>query len=158
MPETGAAFEITYATTPKALAADLARVPVVARTLIAARMEGVARQMQARVQRNAAAIPVHGDTATGLRQSIGRATKAHVTVTRAGITATVAVDPAAMPAGQEKLPALMEGPGWKHPVFGSPDAAVFQPGHAYFKPAVDPLLPAMGAAQAAGMAEATRNL
>jgi hypothetical protein len=51
----------------------------------------------------------------------------------------------------------MEGPGWKHEVFGNP-VYVFQPGHAYFRRGIDPLLPLMREAQTAALNEATRTV
>jgi hypothetical protein len=120
-------------------------------------MRGVGELMKTAVQANALAIPVHGEASTGLRQALARATKVRTTVTPAAVSVHVAVDSAAMPPGQEKLPNLMEGPGWKHEVFGNP-VTVFQPGHAYFRRGIDPLLPLMREAQTAALNEATRTI
>ena len=150
-------FEITGAGELQALAGRLKRVPVAARAQTAARMGAVGELMKTAVQANALAIPASGETATGLRQALAAATKVRTTVTPAAVSVHVAVDPTAMPQGQEKLPALMEGPGWTHQVFGNPWTA-FQRGHPYFRRGVDPLLPLMRDAEIRAVDEATRTI
>ena len=150
-------FEITGGKELEALAGRLARVPAAARTQLRTRMHAVGAPMKSSVQTHALAIPVHGEAATGLRRSIAAATKVRTTVTPESVSVRVEVDPKAMPPGQEKLPALMESAGWTHEVFGRKDT-VFQPGHAYFKPAVDPYLPIMQRAVESAITEATRTI
>jgi len=150
------AFEITGGDQLSALAGRLGRVPAAMRTQTVARMQAVGEQMKTAVQRNALAIPVKGEETTGLRHAIAAATKVRTRVSPRSVDVRVAVDSTAMPPGQEKLPALMESAGWTHPTFGSRPAQVFQPGHLYFHPAIEPLLPLMQSAIDSAAADATR--
>jgi hypothetical protein len=155
MPD--AAFEITGADQWLALAERLVRVPEEARLGQRAKMRAVGASMRTAVQTNALTIPVHGTASTGLRQALARATKLRTTGTPETVSVRVEVDSSAMPPGMEKLPSLMEGRGWTHPVYGH-SVTVFQPGHAYFKPAVDPYLPVMRTAIESGYYEAARKI
>jgi hypothetical protein len=142
----------------EALAGRLTRAPAAIQAQLRARTRPVGEQMKTAVQRNALAIPVHGDAGSGLRRNIAGATRTRVLASPEMVTVRVWVDPAAMPAGQEKLPALMEGPGWTHQVFGNPDTKVFQQGHRYFKSAVDSLMPTMRLAVDRAITDVTRTI
>jgi hypothetical protein len=150
-------FDITGGKELEVLAGRLVKVPAATKVQLRARMRAAGQPMKTAVQRNALDIPVHGEKSTGLRQALARATKLRTTVTSRAVAVRVEVDPSAMPAGQEKLPALMESSGWTHEVFGRKDTA-FQRGHAYFIPGISPHLPGMQAAVESAIADAVKTI
>jgi hypothetical protein len=146
---------ITGAGDLRILATDLKQLPAKLQPKLRTRLSAAGEPMKTAVQRHALAIPATGPS-TGLRQQIAAATKIRTTVTSDTVKVRVWVDSSAMPPGQEALPALMENAGWKHPVFGR--GSVFQRGHAYFNPAVTPLLPSMHTAVERAVDEAIRTI
>lgn len=90
------------------------------------------------------AIPSKGKSKNHLRQNMARALRVKVTISQANSRVRLEVDPRKMPAGQERLPGLMEGEArapWRHPVFGDTKTWVTQPHHPAFYPAVQANLP-----------------
>lgn len=101
-------------------------------------------------QDSALSIPAAGPASTGLRSSIARATQIRIVTGGVNVVVRVWVNPARMPAGQQSLPALMEGLSkWRHPTFSEDEGWVTQPAHPYFAPAVE--LAGLKAAQKAAI-------
>jgi hypothetical protein len=128
--------DLKVAASPKGLRGELRR-----------NIAAAVQPMKQQVQRNAFAIPAAGSKQTGLRVAIMRATKIRISLTSRNVLVRLMVDASSMPAGQEQLPALMEGDGvkWRHPVYGNTETWVAQASHPYFRPAIPPHLPGVNA-------------
>ena len=150
------AFEITGAEALRAMSGELVRIPPRLRAQLRTRMQPPAAAMKTAVQRNALAIPARGDKHTGLRHALAAVTKVDTRVSSDEVTVRIWVDSASMPPGQGKLPALVESPGWTHPIYGHGHA--FQWGHPYFQRAIEPLLPTMRAAVDQAVNDATNGI
>lgn len=93
--------------------------------------------MVAEVRRNAFNIPATGDTSSGLRVSLMRATRARIATAGRNVTVGLIVDGKKMPQGQEGLPGLMEGERrWRHPLFGDTEHWYGQKSHPFVGPAI----------------------
>jgi hypothetical protein len=121
------------------------------------------KPMQTAVKANALAIPAKGPDHTGLRRAIARATKIRIGTSSRNTMVRLWVNPALMPAGQETLPAHMEGDSsngkWRHPVFGHASQPwVGQKSHPYFRPAVAPRIVGVRAAAVAAARETAASI
>ena len=98
-------------------------------------------------------------TAHGLRASIARGVKSRVKYSGIIVGARIAVDASALPADQRKLPKYLDRPrGWRHPVFGNPEAWVTQYGAPWFKPPIQRRLPAIRKAVAEAVADTLKEI
>lgn len=97
-------------------------------------------------QRAVRRLPSKGQSARAgrrsLRASTARATQLRIRTSGRRAGAVVWVNPRRMPAGQQNLPAYMEGvrpfQRWRHPVFGDRDAWVTQAPKPWFYRAARP--------------------
>lgn len=106
------------------------------------------KPMQTAVKGAIEAIPTHGDKHTGLRAAMSKATKIRIRASGSTALVRLEVDPGSMPAGKQKLPALMDGRAgqWRHPYYGHRSSWFDQDSHPYFDRAVDPRIPGVRAA------------
>lgn len=117
--------------------------------------------MQTAVRQAILDIPTHGTKHTGLRAAMAKATKISYHTTGRTIGVRLEVKPGAMPAGKEKLPALMDNrSAWRHPVYGPHDSPTWvdQESHPYFDRTVRPRIAGVREAALRAVQETARSI
>lgn len=156
-------FTVTGSRQMRDLALDLARAGDSGRGLsrkLRRNITAATRPIKTDVQANARAILAKGPAHTGLREALAKATRISILASRRQTAVRLIVDGNRMPAGQQKLPAYMEGTAkkWRHPVFGDRGTWVNQSAHPFVKPAVAKHLPEVQASVIAAVTETAAEL
>lgn len=139
MPLGNSFVRVTGADQLRAVARDLALVGdgKVLRKRLRHNITLAVQPMKKDVQAAALAIPAQGSVVTGLRAALARATRLRIRGGGPNTMVRLEVAPSRMPAGQQSLPALMEGVRpWRHPLFGNTNDWYPQAAHPFFGPAV----------------------
>lgn len=97
-------------------------------------LRGAVKPTLQKTRQSALAYPATTGKHSGLRQATARA----LSITTARGRVAIQISRKKMPAGQEHLPARMEGIGkWRHPLFGNTDKWYDQKSHPWFFPVIN---------------------